>query len=155
MDKNFIISFADLMSITGYESYDEKELEKLVEGIFDESFKDKKILEMMKKLSFEADEELDSKFPARRICRMEIETQNGKKYLSADCEPRGEAYENIGYDWLADKFRRITAPVLTKEGQEAIINLIESDENLSIRTLVDTINSKAERLKRRERQNTD
>ena len=75
---------------------------------------------------------------------MEIETQNGKKYLSADCEPRGEAYENIGYDWLADKFRRITAPVLTKEGQEAIINLIESDENLSIRTLVDTINSKIE-----------
>ena len=126
-----------------------------IEEVSEESFKDKKILEMMKKLSFEADEELDSKFPARRICRMEIETQNGKKYLSADCEPRGEAYENIGYDWLADKFRRITAPVLTKEGQEAIINLIESDENLSIRTLVDTINSKAERLKRRERQNTD
>jgi len=115
-----------------------------IEEVSEESFKDKKILEMMKKLSFEADEELDSKFPARRICRMEIETQNGKKYLSADCEPRGEAYENIGYDWLADKFRRITAPVLTKEGQEAIINLIESDENLSIRTLVDTINSKIE-----------
>ena len=126
-----------------------------IEEITEESFKDKKILEMMKNLSFEVDEELDSKFPAKRICRVEIETVSGSKYLSDDCEPRGEAHENIGYGWLADKFRRITAPVLTKDGQESIINLIASDEKLSIRKLVDTINSKAERLKRRERQNTD
>lgn len=126
-----------------------------IEEISEESFKDEKILEMMKKLSFEVDLELDSKFPAKRICRVEIETANGKKHLSADCEPRGEACENIGYDWLADKFRRITAPVLTKDGQESIINLIASDENLNIRKLVDIINSKAERLKRKERQNTD
>lgn len=40
MDKEFIISFAGLMSITGYESYSESELNALVDGIFDETYKD-------------------------------------------------------------------------------------------------------------------
>lgn len=40
MDKDFIISFAKLMSISGYEYCCEKEVDALVEGIFDESFKD-------------------------------------------------------------------------------------------------------------------
>ena len=40
MDKDFIISFAKLMSISGYEYCSEKEIDALVDGIFDESFKD-------------------------------------------------------------------------------------------------------------------
>jgi len=38
--KELIISFASLMSITGYESYDKDKLNALVEGIFDETFTD-------------------------------------------------------------------------------------------------------------------
>ena len=97
---------------------------------------------MMKKLSFEVDEELDMKFPAKRICRAEITTLDGKVYLSDECEPRGEAHENIGIDWLTDKFRRITAPVLTADAQNLAIELITSDEDIPIRNLVDRINSK-------------
>ena len=97
---------------------------------------------MMKKLRFEVDGELDKEFPGRRICRTEITTKDGKKYLSKEYEPRGEAHENIGTDWLADKFRRITAPVLTKEGQELAISFITSDDDMPIRELVDKINEK-------------
>ncbi len=114
-----------------------------IEHLSEDSLYDKKILSMMKKLRFETDPKLDKEFPKRRICRVEIETLDGKKYLSPECEPRGEACENIGIDWLSDKFRRITAPVLTKEGQETAISLIASEEDMPIRELVDKINDKA------------
>ena len=79
--------------------------------------------------------------PARRICRVRIETTNGHTYISDECEPRGEAKENIGVSWLCDKFRRITAPVLTCEGQQKLIELITGDEDVPIRTIVDTANA--------------
>ena len=103
---------------------------------------DGRVLDMMKKLSFEVDEELDKKFPAKRICRAEITLKNGKSYISNECEPRGEAHENIGIDWLSDKFYRITAPVLKREAQDLALKLITSDEDMPIRELVDNINTK-------------
>lgn len=103
---------------------------------------DKRVLDMMKKLSFEVDEELDKKFPAKRICRAEITLKDGRAYLSDECEPRGEAHENIGIDWLSDKFMRITAPVLKKEAQELAIKLITSEDDIPVRELVDRINAK-------------
>ncbi len=117
-----------------------------VEHLTNEALRDEKVLNMMKKLSFEVDKDLDAKFPAKRICRAEIVTLDGRKLVSDECEPRGEAHENIGIDWLSDKFRRITAPVLTKEGQELILNLIASDEDMPMRELVDKINDPALRI---------
>lgn len=98
------------------------------------------VLAMMKKLSFVKDDELDSKFPAKRICRAEIYTKSGKVFISDNCEPRGEACENIGVDWLSDKFMRITSPVINREKQEKIVSLILGDINNLVRTLVDAIN---------------
>lgn len=112
-----------------------------INHVMKESLSDPEILAMMKRLSFEVDEELDEAFPAKRICRAEIYTKDGNVYISENCEPRGEAHENIGIDWLSDKFRRITAPFVSEQGQEKILNLITGDENILIRNLVDEINS--------------
>lgn len=110
--------------------------------VWEKALSDEKTLEMMKRLSFEVDEKLDAQFPARRICRAEIATKDGKVYISDECEPRGEAKENIKAPWLCDKFKRITAPFLSEEGQEKIISMIISDEDMPIRELVDTANTK-------------
>ena len=106
----------------------------------EENLGDPKVLEMMKRLSFVVDEKLDAQFPARRICRAEIVTKDGRTFLSDECEPRGEAYENISVDWLADKFRRITGPVLTAEAQEKLLQMITGEENVSVRSIVDEVN---------------
>ena len=111
-----------------------------INQVKEESLGDEKTLEMMKKLSFEVDERLDSLFPARRICRAQIETIDGKLYTSEEFEPRGEAKENISVDWLCDKFLRISAPVISPEGQRKIIELITSENDVSIREIVDTAN---------------
>jgi len=101
---------------------------------------DPKVVEMMNRLEFVTDSEFDAKFPAHRICQAEIVTKDGRKFLSSECEPRGEACENISLDWLCDKFRRITATVITSQGQDQLIKLICDDTDVPIRTIVDAAN---------------
>ena len=117
-----------------------------IEEVYEDSLGDSEILAMMKRLSFEVDEKFESLFPAKRFCRAEITTKDGKTYTSDDCEPRGEAHENISYSWLCDKFYRITAPVITRECQEKITELVRND-SLSIRKIVDYINLKENQKK--------
>ncbi len=105
-----------------------------------EDLGDARVREMMGKLSFAADEALDAQFPARRICRAEIVTRDGRTLVSGECEPRGEAAEHIGTDWLCDKFRRITAPALTDAGQEAVLEMITGERDLPVRRIVETVN---------------
>ncbi len=112
-----------------------------IEHVWEHSLGDRKILDMMKRLSFEVDESIDARFPAKRICRVEITLTDGRVLLSDECEPRGEAHENISVEWLADKFRRITAPVISGEAQEALIEMISCDEDMPIREIVDRINA--------------
>ncbi len=107
----------------------------------EENLGDPAVLEMMKRLSFEVDEGMDARFPAERICRAELVTKDGRRFLSEECEPRGEAKENIRLPWLVDKFHRITGPVLTDEARAKLLDLITGEEDVSIRTIVEAANT--------------
>ena len=110
--------------------------------VLEENLNDSTVIDMMSRLEFKVDENLDKRFPAERICRAEIKTKQGDTYISSECEPRGEAKENIGIDWLSDKFYRITGPVLSKQAQDKLLKLITQDNDLPIREIVDTVNKK-------------
>ena len=112
-----------------------------IEHVKEEAFEDKEVLAMMKKLSFVTNEELDAKFPQKRICRAQIITKAGQEFLSSDFEPSGEADENIGLDWLCKKFHRIAACVLNEAQREEILSMILGNENLSVRDLIDKTNA--------------
>ena len=101
---------------------------------------DTAVIDMMGRLSFVCDPELDAQFPARRLCRATMVLKDGRRIISDIHEPRGEACENIGYDWLADKFRRITAQRLTGPQQETLIQLLHGD-NWTVRQLVSRVNA--------------
>ena len=106
----------------------------------EENLEDPKVLAMMKRLQFVIDEKLDAQFPTRRICRAEIVTKDRRKLVSAECEPRGEAHENISVQWLREKFCRITGPVLTVQGQRTVLDLICGEEDVSVRAIVEAVN---------------
>ena len=110
------------------------------------------VAEMMKRLSFVEDPALTASFPNHRICRAVIRTKSGKRFRSPDCEPRGEACENISLDWICDKFRRITGPVFTEQGQDSVLGMLCGSEDLPIREIVAEINRPEYRveLQRRE-----
>ena len=105
-----------------------------------EQTSDPKVHEMMKKLTFVCDKELDEQFPAKRLCRVRMVLKDGRTVVSDVHEPRGEAFENIGYDWLSEKFLRITGHKLTKEQQLKLIDILAND-NWTVRELVSLINS--------------
>lgn len=109
--------------------------------VLEENLGNDKVIDMMNRLSFNVDSDLDARFPVERICRAEIITKDGKRYLSGEYEPRGEAKENISVDWLCDKFKRITAPVLSSDGQDDLIELITGNDDLPIRAIVDAANN--------------
>ena len=111
-----------------------------IEHVFPDALRDPTVLAMMKKLDFVTDPALDARFPAERICRAEIATADGRCFISGECAPRGEACENIGIEWLADKFRRIASAVMTGDGIESILSIILGDVNTPVRHLVDTVN---------------
>ncbi len=107
----------------------------------EENLHDPAVLSMMKRLSFVVDESMDARFPAQRICRAEIVTKDDRRFLSEECEPRGEAKENISVEWLCDKFHRIAGPVLTDEGRAQLLAMITGEEDLPIRAIVDAANT--------------
>jgi 2-methylcitrate dehydratase PrpD len=112
-----------------------------IDHVMPDAFEDKEVLAMMKKLSFVKDDAIDAKFPAKRICRAQIITRDGKEFVSADFEPSGEAHENIGTDWLSDKFHRIASCALSESQRNELLSLILGDESISVRALVDKTNS--------------
>ena len=101
---------------------------------------DPAVVQMMQRLVFAEDPALTARFPAHRICRAVITAKDGARYTSPDCEPRGEASEAIGLDWLCEKFQRMTAPVFSKQGQDSVLRLLCGDEDVPVRALVREIN---------------
>ncbi|MBP3592219.1 MAG: MmgE/PrpD family protein [Clostridia bacterium] len=112
-----------------------------IDHVMPKAFSDSEVLDMMKRLSFEVDMDLDRKFPQKRICRAEIQTKDARVFVSRNFEPSGEAHENIGTEWLTEKFHRITACAMDRQAREQILSMVLGDTSLPIRTLVNTINS--------------
>ncbi len=104
-----------------------------------EQTNDEAVHAMMEKLEFVCDEQLDAQFPAKRLCRVRMELKDGQTVVSGVHEPRGEAFENIGYDWLAEKFLRITGHKLSKAQQEELISDLRCD-NWNVRSLIHKVN---------------
>ena len=117
-----------------------------IEHVHESCIPDPAVVEMMKKLQFVADPRLTEAFPEHRYCHARIRTKDGREFLSPNCEPRGEAKEGIGIPWLSDKFRRITGPVFTAEGQEHVLAMISGEEDLPIADIVEEINRPAYRI---------
>ena len=111
-----------------------------IEHVHETCIPDPAVVTMMEKLRFTANPRFTAAFPAHRLCHAVIKTRDGKEYISRDCEPRGEAKEGIGLPWLCDKFRRITGPVFTKDGQDAVLGILCGEEDLPIADIVAEIN---------------
>ena len=111
--------------------------------ILEKNLHNSDVIDMMSRLSFVVDKDIDARFPEKRICKAEIVTKSGERFVSEECEPRGEAKENISLSWLCDKFHRITGSVLTENGREKVLSMLTSDEDLPIREIVDRVNKES------------
>lgn len=108
--------------------------------IRDESLKDEKVLSMMDKLEFAVDNEMESQFPAKRLAWVEVRLKNGMVLKSEVFPAPGEASDNVDHKWIVEKFIRITEPLISKDRQKRILDIMSVPSEKSIRQVVDVIN---------------
>lgn len=105
----------------------------------EEALADEAVLTMMKRLQFVVDPELDRLFPEQRLARVEITLASGKQLHSRPYAAPGEASDQVDRQWITDKFRRITRPVLALETQDRLLDLLTHDLDIPLRSIVSSI----------------
>lgn len=108
----------------------------------DEALDNLDVRDIMKKLSFVVDPELDKLFPGKRLARVEIKLKDGRLLISDSFEAAGEPDDpTLGLKWISDKFIRITSTMLSRSAQENILSMMTGDLDIPVRKIVDYINS--------------
>lgn len=108
--------------------------------ICDEALGNEQVLEMMKRLWFVVDPNIEAQFPQKRLAWVEIELSDGCVLQSEVFAAPGEASDNVDLSWIAEKFMRITKPLLSPEKQKNLLALLSVPQDISIRSIVDAIN---------------
>ena len=109
--------------------------------INDEAVGDKKVLSMMKKLSFVVDPDMEKEFPEKRLAWVEIKLRDGRILRSAVYTAPGEHTDpDLSFSWIVEKFKRITAPILRKEGQNEILKVLSAYSETPMREVLGVVN---------------
>lgn len=111
-----------------------------IEQVIDKNLDRKDVISFMNKINFVVDEEIEAKFPAERLCKVEFILDDGTSYMSDLFAPLGEAKDNVDMKWIVEKFERITKPLITRENQNRIISLLSDINNVSMRKVVEIVN---------------
>ncbi len=108
--------------------------------VSEEALSDPRVPAMMKRLEFIMDPDINSLFPQKRLARVDITLKNGQKVQSERYAAPGEATDNIGLDWMKEKFLRVTRPALAAAQQEKLLALLTGDLDTPLREVVAFIN---------------
>jgi len=96
----------------------------------EEALKDVRVLEMMKRLSFVVDPDLDAQFPGKRRAYVEINLKNGVHYQSRIYEAPGEMDDpELNLGWIEKKFRRVTKQMLKAKSQDDLIRFVTNPDS--------------------------
>jgi 2-methylcitrate dehydratase PrpD len=108
----------------------------------DDAVNDPDTLVMMKKLSFVVDPEMEREFPEKRLAWVEMELVDGRKLRSPVYTASGEHTDpDLNFDWINEKFKRVTAPIIKSEGQTEILKLLTSYSDIPMRDIIGIVNT--------------
>jgi 2-methylcitrate dehydratase PrpD len=107
----------------------------------DEALGDSKVSDVMKRLEFVVDSDIESQFPGKRLARVEITLRDGSLLKSKLFTAPGEASDNVGLEWISEKFKRITSPILSDAKQDAILCMLSGAEDITVNSVADLINT--------------
>lgn len=107
--------------------------------ICDDALNDPRVLEMMKRLEFVVDPEMESQFPAKRLAWVEFELHDGRILRSEAVPAPGEASDHVNLDWITKKFMRVTSPLISQDRQKAILEVMTIPQEIPLDTVIDTV----------------
>lgn len=88
----------------------------------EKAINDPAVRELASRVKLLFDEEIDSKFPATRPCRITVRTKSNKVYVEENHYRTGDPERPMTWEQMQEKFRDLSGHVLSPERQEAIIN---------------------------------
>lgn len=100
----------------------------------DDSLRDPEIRDLMKKVTINVDDNIDSLYPEKWAARVEIKLMNGEIIRKQTDYPKGDPENPASVDELVDKFRSLAASSLPEERQERYIERVmnlEKEENVA------------------------
>lgn len=107
----------------------------------EEALSDPKVLDMMGRLEFRVDPDMEKEFPAKRLAWVEIKLKDGRTLKSDVYEAKGEPDDpELSLQWIKDKFKRITSVMLSDEHQNDLLDMMTGDLDIPVRSLVSRIN---------------
>lgn len=107
----------------------------------DEAVSDPAVLAMMDKLSFMVDPEMEKEFPEKRLAWVEMAEADGRVLQSSVYAAPGEHTDpEVDLDWIKDKFRRVTAPIICSDGQEEILKILTTYSKMPMREVIGAVN---------------
>lgn len=110
--------------------------------INDNAVGDEKVLSMMSRLLFEVDPDMEKEFPEKRLAWVEFYLKDGRQFKSQVYAAPGEHTDpELSLDWIIQKFRRVTAPIVSPARQEEILKLITSYNDTPMREILARINT--------------
>ncbi len=86
------------------------------------------VIEVMGKMSFNADPEITKYFPATRYTNVEFTLKDGRVLKSENFEAKGEKVDNVDMTWIREKFERLIAPFMTKDEITTLFEMMSKDD---------------------------
>ncbi len=111
-----------------------------ISQVIESALDDPRVLDMMRRLSFVVDPEMEAQFPEKRLAWVEIQLKDGRSLKSQVYAAPGEHTDHVDLSWIENKFRRRTAHILQPDQQTQLLDLLERDLDVPVRSIVDTIN---------------
>ena len=113
-----------------------------IDQVKDSALNDVEVLNMMDKLSFKIDPEMEKEFPEKRLAWIEIITNDDKVYKSEVYQAPGEHTDNVDIDWIENKFKKRTKGIVDSTSQQEILDILKNNLAININEIIDLINKK-------------
>ncbi len=111
------------------------------EQVIESKLDRKEVTDLMDRINYVIDDELEARFPAERLCRVEFVLDDGTSYTSEVIGAEGEAKDNVDLNWIIKKFRRRTRSIIKDSSQDKLLEILTDINNNSVRQIVDYINN--------------
>jgi len=98
------------------------------------------VLDMMTKLSFEVDPEIDKLFPEKRLAWVEFNLKDGRTVKSRIYAADGEATDHVDSRWIVAKFNRIVDPFLNEKGKQFVLHALTESLDRKLSEVVSDVN---------------
>ncbi|MET3617793.1 2-methylcitrate dehydratase PrpD [Peptoniphilus olsenii] len=106
----------------------------------DSALKDNEVINMMDKLSFKVDQEMERQFPEKRLAWIEIVMNDNKIFKSKVYSAPGEHTDKIDIEWIEKKFITRTKDIIKDSSQLEILDVLQNGIDLKINDIIDLIN---------------